>query len=186
MPGNEPSAEAVSDKAGDTTRPAVDWSTEAVPGTGRTMELLLEMQKNTPAERAAPEAVRKLAVPRPAAPSVQTEQALNLVAPAATLPPVGQATGQAANKPVLFGMNEEPAIRPSTGPEPSWQSAARSNNEGQRPRQGASQLPPWMHWPAEFAAWLRQNRYSVAAGALTTLLVVWLGSVVIGRRRYAG
>lgn len=42
-----------------------------------------------------------------------------------------------------------------------------------------------MIWPAQFIAWVRENRYGVLAAALLTLLLVAGGSALINKRRYA-
>jgi hypothetical protein len=87
---------------------------------------------------------------------------------------------------VLFGATQAPAIEATRSPSAEWQAApGRGNSAPPRQNHSSSELQRWASMPAEFIAWLRQNRYTVVGAALATLLVVWVGGAVVNRRRHA-
>lgn len=74
----------------------------------------------------------------------------------------------------------------AAAPGTEWQQRSpTSGTAPQRQQRPSGDLQRWMLLPAEFIRWLRQNRYAVVAGAVVTLVLVWLASAAIGRRRYA-
>jgi hypothetical protein len=163
-----------------------DWASGAVPSTSRTMDLLLEMQRKDPVPPPSPgtSPFNRAKAARPVAAQALPAGALGLdLEPSPNATTTG--TGQSTAAPVLFGLKPTADIRSSTGPTVDWQATGggAAGPSGQRVTRATGELPSWARLPAEFIGWLRQNRYTVVAAALSTLLVVWLAGAVIGRRR---
>jgi hypothetical protein len=191
----EPSKQELQHDGEDAAEQApTDWAAGAVPGTGRTMELLLEMQKKDPGPRREPEAATagvRSALGRPGPGRIQTAPAsgLDLGAPAVASQrpavPAGP-TSAASPAPVLFGTQQAAPIEATASPSADWQATSGSNESPvQRQYRPASEVQRWVLLPSEFIAWLRENRYAVVAGAVATLVLVWGGGALISRRRYA-
>jgi len=192
-------AQSPEDQAADRS---TDWAAGAVPGASKTMELLLEMQKRetpTPANASATSSARP-AADRPAGtvarPVTAGSLGLGISQPAsrAGADALSQVPGTSAvlgaglepPAPMLFGATRAPAIEATRSPAAEWQAAPGGGNSAP-PRQNhsSSELQRWASMPAEFIAWLRQNRYAVVGAALATLLVVWVGGALVSRRRHA-
>jgi hypothetical protein len=197
-----PTADAAQQLEQQADEMSTDWTAGAVPGTGKTMGLLLELQKREtgPPANPAETSDSRPASARPAVAGARPVPAVGFelgIAQTAARPgteepaprPGGFADSGAAEPrvaPVLFGATQAPAIqatRPSTA---EWRTAV-GGSTGAPPRQyhSSSELQRWALMPAEFIAWLRQNRYAVVAGALVTLAVVWMTGALVNRRRYA-
>lgn len=163
---------------------AADWAAGAVPGTGRTMELLLEMQKQTP-EALRPGTAGAVPGRAPSAALALPSGALEVGSPAQR-PGSGltdKAQGVAA-APVLFGATQAPAIQAQSPSSTDWQTEGRAPaGPSSRPSRPSPEVHRWIVWPAEFVAWVRHNRYGVLAAALLTLVLVAGGSALINKRR---
>jgi len=166
---------------------ATDWAAGAVPTPGRTMELLLEMQKQTPQTPRAGEAGAKAAQGRsPLAARALPSGALEVSTPAQGPEIDPSRKTPAAAAPVIFGSAQAPAIRAQAPATLDWQPPANAaTGSSSRPSRPAPEVQPWMIWPAQFIAWVRENRYGVLGAALLTLLLVAGGSALINKRRYA-
>jgi len=164
-----------------------DWAAGAVPGTGRTMELLLEMQKQTPETPRAGTAAAGTAPARPPVTALALPSGALEVGSVAQRPAAGPADkAPTTSAPVLFGATQAPAIRAQSPATTDWQTAGTTPaGQPSRPSRPSTEMQRWMAWPAQFIAWVRENRYGVLAAALLTLVLVAGGSALMNRRRYA-
>ncbi len=157
-----------------------NWATQATPGTGRTMELLLEMQKKDPGPAAAPPEAgsAKATVAKPVAAAARSSLPAGLEL--GTVPPA-QATAA-----TMFSVPQEPAIRATAEPSAVWEGGgSRTAYAAPRtPSGGSDEMRRWLRLPAEAVNWLRQNRYQVVTGAILTLVLVWVGGIFLKRGRY--
>lgn len=161
---------------------AMDLPAARVPGTNRTIDLLLEMQSKdpgAPASAGTNRSARSAALAR--------SNSANAAAASRMLDDEPTALGVQPNKaasapaPALFG--SETTAAPITATAPSnaeWHATQRS---GAGPSRGSGEVRRWALISPELVAWLRANRDWVIGGAVLSLALMWGVTAVFGRRR---
>jgi hypothetical protein len=160
---------------------AMDLPAAKVPGTNRTIDLLLEMQSKDPGAPApadTAQSARSKALARSA--NTNSAAANRMLADEPTalgVQPVGPASAAA---PVMFGSDTAPApIRATTPSSSEWQATQGAGGGRSRSDEAPRR---WVLIAPGLVLWLRQNRDWVIGGAVLTLALMWGVSAVFSRR----